>query len=420
MHASFVSRTRWLRIDPVVAAATAVVAAFLVALSLPADAAASSATPALTPPASISGLKSAEVESLLASTPLEDLSAADLSKPISELSGLGILPSGSLQQALTATIEELAHKGGTLGELGDSSAVVSELSAQLNKIVPAGLLSLLLNGESLSNVLTSGLGSLNPTQLVEGLLTSASEPEREQLVEGILDEVAPELQSLLGSTLSGEPFERTDVKELASKLGTTTDGLDESLEATTEEIPPTAMALTAPLTDGKLLSALEGVDGLHLAVLSTPEGSGGGSGSSGGGTGGSGGSSGGAGGSGGSSSGTPAGTTLVVNPAATSASVSAANAAAKVKILSHKVEGHAVTLVVQVPAAGTLKVRGNGLRTVARQVARAERVTLRMVPSKAGAASLRKHRNGLAVKLVASFAPVGGASSSASTSARLG
>jgi hypothetical protein len=433
MHASFTLRSSRLSpsLNPLTAGAAAVVAAFVVAISLPAGAAA-------TPPVLVSGLKSGEVESVLASTPLEDLSAAQLAKPISELSGLGILSkNGSLKQALTETIKELAAKGDTLGQLGESSDVVSELSAQLEEILPEPLLSLLLKGNNLSTLLTSGLGSLSSSQLVEGLLTSASEPEREQLIEQILTAAAPELQTLLGATLTGEPFETSNVNELASKLGTTTDGFDEDLESTTAEIPPTAMAVTAPLTDGKALTALEGIDGLHLGLLESGlEGAGGGAGGSGGAPGGSGGgsngsgggSAGGAGGSGGSGtgssgSGTP-GTTIILNaatvPGAATPRATATTASAKVRIVSHKVKGHTVTLVVQVPAAGTLTISGGGMRSLRRQAAKAERVTLRLVLSKAGAASLRKHRHRLTIKLDASFRPVSGASSSAATTVKVG
>jgi hypothetical protein len=423
MNASFAPRSSRLslRSNPLHAGAAALIAAFVVAVSLPAGAA---ATPTLTLPVSVSGLDPGEVETVLASTPLDDLSAAQLAKPISQLSGLGILPGGSLRQALTKTIEELAAKGDTLGALGDSSGVVSELSAQLSKVIPAGLLSLLLEGKSLSSVLTSGLGSLSPSQLVEGLLTSASEPEREQLIEHILTGVSPELQSLVGSTLAGEPFETSTVNELASRIGTTTGGFDEDLGSTIEQIPPTAMAVTTALTDGKALTALEGANGLHLGVLgSGPEGAGG----SGGTPGSSGGGAGGAGGSGasgaGGESGAP-GATIILNtatvPGAATPGVTATTASAKVRVLSHKVKGHTVILVLQVPAAGTLRVSGRSLRSQRSQVAEAERVTLRVALSKAGAASLRKRRHELTIKLETSFAPVSGASSSAVTTVKVG
>jgi hypothetical protein len=428
------------RTNLVTAGAAAVMAAFVVALSLPAGAA---ATPTLTLPVSVSGLKSGEVESLLASTPLEDLSAAQLAKPISELPGfgslLGILPSGLLQQALTQTIKELAGKGDTLEQLNSSSAVVSELNAQLEKIIPEPLLSLLpvlLKGNSLSGVLTSGLGSLSPSQLVEGLLTGASEPEREQLIENILTAVAPELQSLLGSTLAGKSFETSNVNELASTVGMTTEGFDSDLDATTEQILPTAMAVTTPLTNGKALAALEGIDGLHLGLLdgapeNTSGGSGGGAGGSGGAGGGSGGSPGGtggnpggpggSGGTGGGGSTTPSSTTILVEDrSAQKAATTSAAQTAKVKILSRKVKGDAVTLVVQVPAAGSLLLAGKGVRSVREQSDGAERLTLRALLTKAGVASLRKHRHGLTVKLGVSFRQVNGSSSSATTTVGFG
>jgi hypothetical protein len=431
MHASSTPRPRRLslRTTAATAGAAAVIAAFAVAISFPAAAA---ATLPLTLPVSVSGLKSGEVESVLASTPLEDLSAAQLAEPISGVSGLGVLSkNGSLQQALTKTIEELAAKGDTLGQLGDSSDVVSELTAQLENILPEPLLSLLLQGSNLSTLLTSGLSSLGPSQLVEGLLASDSEAEREQLIEHLLTAVAPELQTLLGSALASEPFETSNVSELAGKVGTTTDGFDKDLESTTEQILPTAMAVTKPLADGKVLAAVEGIEGLHLGLLgSAPEGTGGGTGGTGGSSGGSSGGAGGTGGAGasgagGGGSGTP-GTTIVLNedstiPAgAATPGANATTASAKVRIVGHKVKGHRVILVVQVPAAGTLTVSGAGVRSLVQQVSRGERVTLRMALSKAGTASLRKHRHGLTIKLETSFVPVGGASSSAATTVRVG
>jgi hypothetical protein len=60
------------------------------------------------------------------------------------------------------------------------------------------------------------------------------------------------------------------------------------------------------------------------------------------------------------------------------------------------------------------------VRSLRAQVSKAERVTLRITLSKAGTASLRKHRHGLKLELNASFAPVSGASSSAATTVKVG
>jgi hypothetical protein len=93
---------------------------------------------------------------------------------------------------------------------------------------------------------------------------------------------------------------------------------------------------------------------------------------------------------------------------------------AKVKILSRKVKGDAVTLVVQVPAAGSLVLTGKGVRSVREQSDRAERLTLRIVLTKVAVASLRKHRHGSKVKLDVSFRQVNGSSSSATTTVGFG
>jgi hypothetical protein len=85
------------------------------------------------------------------------------------------------------------------------------------------------------------------------------------------------LKGLLGSTLSGEPFTQTTVGDLAASLGTTAETLATDLGTTTKELPATAMALTTPLSNGNLLSLLDGLGGLSLSVLHIGEEGGGGS-----------------------------------------------------------------------------------------------------------------------------------------------
>jgi len=192
-----------------------------------------------------------------------------------------------------------------------------------------------------------------------GLLTSAAKPEK--LIAEVLAGTSPkQFEALLGTTLAGEPFSTSTAGELASRIGTTTEGLAECLDTSSSQLPASAMALTAPLTDGKTLGVLDTLDGLAIGVLQekTPsDGSGGGSGGSGGGSGGSG-------GAGGGSSGTPSSTTIVVSlPAqdAAALSSSAKTRPAKVRILSRKAKGDAVTLV---GAAATLGEAGTGSLTV--------------------------------------------------------
>jgi uncharacterized membrane protein YgcG len=373
-----------------------------------------SAAPSFTLPASVSGLPSGEVEKLLSEIPLGSLNATQLTELLSKLPALGGIEPVKLKEALTTTVESLVGKGATLGQLTNPAEVLPTLETQLNKLLSVPELLSLLKGQGLTTVLTSALGSLTPSQLLGSLLSSASKPE--QLIGQVLAAVNPEkLQTLLGTTLTGEPFAKTTVGELAGELGTTTGTLASAVGKTTEQLPATALALTAPLTNGKTLGVLNSLGGLSLSLLgssSQEKGSGregGGSGSATGGSGSQG--SGGSGGTGGPSG----GTTLVVNPLVRQAAAgrTASKTAGKIKILSHRVKGRVATIVVQVPAAGKLVLSGRGVRSVRRETAEGERVTLRTVLTRAGVASLRRRHNRLPVKLKASFKQAGGPSSSA-------
>jgi uncharacterized membrane protein YgcG len=383
--------------------------------TVPASARSTTAAPSFTLPASVSGLPTSEVEKLLSEIPLASLNATQLTELLSKLPGLGGVEPLKLKEALTTTIEGLVGKGATLGQLTNPAEVLSTLEAQLNKLLSVPELLSLLKGQSLTTVLTGALGSLNPSQVLGSLLSSASKPE--QLIGQVLATLNPEkLQTLLGTTLTSEPFAKTTVGELAGSLGTTVGTLASAVGRTAEQLPGTAMALTAPLTNGKTLGALNSLGGLSLSLLGS-SGQEKGSGHEGGGSGSATGSSGsqGSGGSGGSG-GAPGGTTLVVNnPLArqTAAAGSGSKAAGKIRILSHRVKGRVATIVVQVPAAGKLALVGSGVRSVRREAANAERVTLRAVLTRAGVTSLRRRHNRLRVKLKASFKQTSGPSSSA-------
>lgn len=382
----------------------------------------------LTPPVSVSALPSDEVEQLLSGVPLKDISAAKLSEVLSRLPGFKALAGDSLREALGKEIEGLQGEGDTLGQLLSSSDLVSGLEARLKELLSVPELTelelpLLLEGKSLSGVLGEVLGSVTARQALGGLLGSAGEPE--QLLEQLLAAPSPEkLKALLGSTLSGEPFTKGTVGGLASEAGTTPEGLAKDLNTTSSQLPANAMALTAPLADGKTLGVLDAVEGLDLGLLThekTPEGAGG----AGGGTGGSGGAGGGPGGAGGDGSpGAPGGATVVIDSLSAQGSASGgssgAKALAKVKVLSRKVKGEQAVLVVQVPSAGRLALAGARVRPVHEQADRAERLTLRAVLTHAAAASLREHRRRVRMKLELSFVPVGGPTSSTTTTIAFG
>jgi hypothetical protein len=366
---------------------------------------------------------------MLSSIPLKDLSASQLGEVLA--GHLGESPTSGLTGALERAVAGLSGKEGTLGQLAGSSALASELEKQLDGLSHSERVSLegvlgLLGGKTLSSVLGEALGSLDTRQLVGVLLEKAGEPGQqvgpEQLIEQVLTAPSPEkLEKLLSTTLTGQPFSTGTVEELASQDGTTTKALAEDFAPTAPQtIQESTMALTAPLSDGKTLGVLNALEGIDIGTLTheLPGGSGG-SGGSGAGSGGGPGGSGGAGGT--SSSGAPGGTTVVEEMTAPSAAAAAKSAAAsaKVKVVSHKVKGDAVTLVVQVPAAGRLTIAGAGVGSADRQAEKAERLTVRLVLKRPAVESLRRHRR-LEVKLDVSFRPVSGAGSTAVTSIRFG
>jgi hypothetical protein len=409
---------------------------------VPALAAPLLASASVTPPVSVSALSPGQLESALAEIPVRDISGAQLGETLSQLPGLGVLPAGSVKAAVTKAIDSLAEHEGTLGQL--PADLTSELEKDLeSELLPLELSALLGKNKTLPGLLGEALGSLDDRQLVGSLLESTTEPGHaitpEQLLEEILSGVGPEkLKELLGGTLTGEPVTKSNVEELANSVGMTTTDLAEAFDPTAPKtLEGATMALTAPMSNGKTLGALDdALEGVVLGTLSHEPtsgaggsggsgGSSGGSGSGSGGSGGPGGTGGSAGGSGGSgSSGTPTSTTIVNElPSSGSPASTAAvgkGAAAKVKILARRVRRDSITLVLQVPAAGKLTVSGKGMKSQSRQADRGERLTVSTVLTKAAAASLHQRHRRLKIKLEVSFTPVDGVGSKASTTVDLG
>jgi hypothetical protein len=414
-------------------ALSAALIALLAAIPTGSAVAAPSAKSATTIPV-VNALPTEDLEQVLSTLPVSDLgTTGNVSKEVAQiLSGLPALNGltlNKLEQSLSDLLKTLPAST-TLAELlKPGSGLKSTLESTLNGAL-GGLLGGLL-GSSPASTLLGAIGSKTPTELVDQLLSEVTEPAKlSQLLNEIAGGLSPTslntlLQGLLGTTMTAD-FVTGTVKSVAETLGTPTESLVTDLN-----LPETTQALTAPLDNGKLLGLLDGVGGLNLSLLGSETGSGGsggsggaggsGSGSEGGaGSGSSGSGSGGSGDSSGGSSGTPGGTTLVINtpvtpsPSSPPASGSATTAAAgKLKILSHKVRGDVATLVLQAPAAGKIALGGSGVRSVRRETAKAERVTLRAVLSKAGVASLRHRHHRLQVTLKASFKQTGGPSSSA-------
>jgi hypothetical protein len=370
------------------------------------------ASPNAVQPAAVSALPKAEVEEVLSTVPLKDLSTKELGEVLAQRPGIDVLPQGPLREALESTFERLDEKGDTLGQLTGSTELVPDVEARLNELLShaqLGELSSLLKGASLSSALSQALGSLEAGAVVGSLLSSAPEPEL--VLSQVLAAANPEkLATLVGSTLTGEPFVNGTIGELASDAGTTPEALASDLSTTVSQLPASAMALTAPLANGKTLGVLDGTEGVDLATLASGlDGGTGGSGS---------GASGGSGGPGGSGSSSPGTPTVIVNMAAqpsTTTGSSTRAKTAKITIVSRKVKGDVATLVVQVPAAGTLALTGKRVRPARDRARKAELLTLRAILTKAGTASLRRHHRRLPVKLTVAYAQTGVAGSSTAT-----
>jgi hypothetical protein len=345
-----------------------------------------------------------EVESLLGQTPLGTLPTGQLAEELSQLKGLEGIEPAALKEALTKLIGELAGEGATLEELLGGNEAATKLRERLVELLGplASHLEELL-GDNPQAKLTEVLESAGVSEILGKLLSGSPEPQ--VLIEQILHSLSAErLQSLLGSVLSGEPFSKSTEEELAHQLGTTPEGLATQLGKTAEQLPATAMALLAPLANGEKLSVLPSANGLTLALLK--------------GAGETVGSTGGTGGLGGSGAGNTPGASVTVSTAAATTPTSPSTGVAglktgKLRIVSHKVKGRTATVVVEVPSAGNLSAGGKGLRTIRREAAKAERVTLHPALTKAGTSSLRKHHRKLKVPVKVSFKQVGGPSSSA-------
>jgi hypothetical protein len=302
-------------------------------------------------------------------------------------------------------------------------AVEQALGASPEEVIDEGLNSITL-GELLSEVLAE---ATQPTRLASDVL-AASEQE--------------ELEELLGTTPNGEPPTLASAGEVAAALGVTTAQLAEKLGKQPAQLPETARTVLAPMRDGQLLALFAAGEGLAFAMIGEApaeepeeneeapeepeeEPSESGSGSPGPETGSNPSNNSGAGsGSGSGANASAASTGAAAQPPAQPASgapaPAPAAASARVQIVGHRLLHGVVTIVVKVPAAGRLTLRGKDLRTVTRTARAPERLTIRLRASRAGASSLRTHAH-KRLTLRATFAPAsGGARSSASVAVTLG
>jgi hypothetical protein len=92
-----------------------------------------------------------------------------------------------------------------------------------------------------------------------------------------------------------------------------------------------------------------------------------------------------------------------------------------IRVTKHTVKGTATTLVVSVPSAGKLTARGSGLTSVAKTVAAAKSVTLKLKLNKKEQAFLARHRHRrLKLQIKLQFTPKNGARLSTATTVLVG
>ncbi|HST33216.1 MAG TPA: hypothetical protein VLJ80_06810 [Solirubrobacteraceae bacterium] len=381
---------------------------------------------------------------------------------ISDLAGLSALGGAEgVEQALTRAIEQLADDGLPVEELVGPWELALDFEEQLEAAYEESEAAEQPGApETLEELVEQELGR-TPAELIDegtspGLgellsvwLGEAADPAA--LTGALFATVDPtEVEGLAEAELGGQPFTLADVAETAAAVEMTAAELAQALGQTTSELPEAARALLAPLSDGRWLGLFVGGKGLSFAAFGPPpqeepveepeeeaeeesgeeEGGGLEEGEHGGGTPPPGEPAPGGGPSGGGSSGGtstpgagqgPVAATASSAPAsvATSPTPAAPATLARVKILKNRPRGATLRLVLAVPSAGTLVLRGKGLRTVRHTSTGARRITIELHATSAVAASVRSHRR-VKIKLQASFTPSVGAVSSAAATVVLG
>jgi hypothetical protein len=377
---------------------------------------------------------------------------------ISDLAGLSALGGREgVEQALVRAIEELEESALPVEELVGPWELATDLEEQLEADYEESEAAEQPGApETLEELVEQELGrrpaelidegtSLGLGELLSVWLGEAADPAvLTGAMYGALD--PSELEGFAGAELTGEAFTLADVAETAAAVEMTPAELAQTLGQSTSELPEGARVLLAPLSDGRWLGVFVGGKGLSFAAFGPPpaneepgeegggeegeEGTGGEEGGGGeevgehsGGTPGepapAGGSPAGSGG-GAPASGadqsqlaTAASSAPAVAPASPAPAAPATATLARVRILSSRAKGATVKLVLAVPSAGTLVLRGKGVRTVRHTSAAARRITIELHATSAVAASVRSRRR-VKIKLQASFTPSAGAVSSAS------
>lgn len=324
---------------------------------------------------------------------------------------------GALQGILSALMGNLS--GSELTKLKeDLTTLLSGLSKGELELILKELKGLLGSGtgatqvEALLNELKTHLPSGLSPQL-EALLNSLNSTQLAELLDSLFGQLkSSQLETVLGDLLGGLPLSTTNAGALAENLKMPVSKIGEQLDSGVSSTTPVLSAALGK--EGPVLGMIGEASGLKLGVL-------GGENAAKGGNGGNGGSGNGSNGGSGSNAGTSGQSTIVVVISPTNgagARTSVSKALARIKIVSHKVKGHVATFVVQVPSAGNVSLSGAHVTKVTRKAARAGRLTLKVRLTRAGLASLHRHRGLLRVNLIAYFKPKSGRSSSATASVR--
>jgi hypothetical protein len=325
---------------------------------------------------------------------------------------LGSFTEGADATRVEQVLASLAAGEGLSGE--EAAALQSILGGLTSALTPQGLGQLREDLAGLpTGVSAEELAALNPVQLaevVDQLFTTATPTQ-----------LQPVVADLLGGLTWGAGTTSSLAQALGLPLETLAGALGESAQGGFSALPVVSGQVG---NTGQVMGLVDRARGLALGLLA-PEGEGGegeggngvgGSGSGGNGAGGASGGNG-SGGNGGSSGGVPAGglTLTVTLPSLPSAAANPRSAPskplAKLKLLGWHRRGRVATIVLQVPAAGTLRLSGRGVRSTSAHLRHSGRVTLTATLSRARMAALRRGHRRLKVHLEATFKPTAGASS---------
>jgi hypothetical protein len=338
------------------------------------------------------GLESSELASALAKIPaLSTLPTGTLDSLIAGL------PTNSTLEDLLAEVKAATGVEVTIGEavgvvLGDAAANPDVLSHLFGKV--ASLIHGTPQASALETVLTNLIAGLTPSQLqqLEGQLGATGSPAEladtfaNKLANGELDSELSTVLGELGTTAA------TTGGQAATAVGLTAGKLASDL-GLGEEALKAASGTSTPLGSlSGFLDTLAGPTGLTLATV--PDAAGNTTTTN-----------------GGSTTTNSTNTTSTTTPGAATGKSSTKHG--KVKIISHRVKGHMLVLVVRVPSAGKLTVTGAHAKRELRRSKKAGTMTLKIPLTNAAAADV-SHRRKLKIKLKVAFRSASGAASTAS------